>query len=68
LKADGILSRRYFYPLISDMSVYRGLPSSAAERLPIAKATADKVLCLPIYPDLTAEAQERIMSAIRMQK
>ncbi len=66
LKLEGILSRRYFYPLISDMSVYRGLPSSAAERLPIAKSIADKVLCLPIYPDLTPEAQDRVIAAIRM--
>jgi dTDP-4-amino-4,6-dideoxygalactose transaminase len=52
LKDEGIFGRRYFYPLISDFAMYRGLPSAAAENLPTATAVAQKVLCLPIYPDL----------------
>ena len=65
LKAKGILSRRYFYPLISDMSVYRGLASSAAEKLPFAKSISERVLCLPIYPDLSIEDQTRIIDEVR---
>lgn len=52
LKDHGIHPRRYFYPLISDFSMYRGLPSSSRENLPVATAAAQKVLCLPIYPAL----------------
>jgi dTDP-4-amino-4,6-dideoxygalactose transaminase len=63
---DGItlLARRYFYPLISDMPMYRGLPSAAADRLPNARLAAQEILCLPIYPDLTAEAVQRIADVI----
>lgn len=55
LKGIGVHARRYFYPLISDLSMYRGLPSALASNLPEAKKLADSVLCLPIYPDLTNE-------------
>lgn len=55
LKTHNIFTRRYFYPLISDMSPYRGLPSSTAENLPDAIRIAKEVLCLPIYPDLDLE-------------
>ncbi|MCK7645415.1 dTDP-4-amino-4,6-dideoxy-D-glucose aminotransferase VioA [Shewanella sp. JNE10-2] len=53
LKANNILSRRYFYPLISNMPMYRGLPSANAAHLPEANELARKVLCLPIFTELT---------------
>lgn len=65
LKEDGILSRRYFFPLISDMPMYRGLPSAAPANLPVARGVADRVLCLPIYPDLSEAEQDEIMRIIR---
>ncbi|WP_054180710.1 DegT/DnrJ/EryC1/StrS family aminotransferase [Trabulsiella odontotermitis] len=67
LKAQNIYSRRYFYPLISSFSMYRHLPSAAPERLPIASDIAEKILCLPIYPDLTLEDQARVVNIIRQQ-
>ena len=36
LKDQGIHARRYFYPLISDFPMYRGLPSAAPANLPVA--------------------------------
>lgn len=60
LKEHGINGRRYFFPLISSMPMYRGLPSANPKRLPHANAAADKVLCLPIYPDLPLEDVARI--------
>lgn len=68
LKDQGILSRRYFYPLISDMPMYRGLPSAALDRLPVAKRISEQVLCLPIYPDLSSSDQDRILAIIRDEK
>ena len=65
LKACGILSRRYFYPLISDMPMYRGMPSAAPAGLPNARRVAEQVLCLPIYPDLSAQDQQRVIAMIR---
>lgn len=52
LKDDNIYSRRYFYPLISEFPMYRGLPSACKTNLPVATSSASKVLCLPIYPAL----------------
>ncbi|MCK7580355.1 MAG: DegT/DnrJ/EryC1/StrS family aminotransferase [Chromatiales bacterium] len=65
LKDQGIHARRYFYPLISDFPMYRGLPSAQRDRLPNAARAADRVLCLPIYPDLSAEDQQRIIALLR---
>ena len=52
MKDAGIHGRRYFYPLISDMPMYRGLPSAKAENLKHAHQIANRVICLPIYPRL----------------
>ena len=64
LKEKNIFSRRYFYPLITDFPMYRGLPSAQRANLPIAAAAADRVLCLPIYPALETEDQQRVIDAI----
>ena len=65
LKADNIMSRRYFYPLCSDFPVYRGLPSASAANLPVATAVAKEILCLPIYADLTEDDQAKVIAVIR---
>ncbi|MGU5708810.1 dTDP-4-amino-4,6-dideoxy-D-glucose aminotransferase VioA [Aeromonas hydrophila] len=65
LKANGILSRRYFYPLITNMPMYRGLTSAAKEHLPQANQLADKVLCLPIFNELSSESQCHIINIIK---
>lgn len=52
LKDNDILSRRYFYPLISDFKLYRDLPSADPQNLPVATKMAKKVLCLPMHVDL----------------
>ncbi|QCQ20825.1 DegT/DnrJ/EryC1/StrS family aminotransferase [Desulfoglaeba alkanexedens] len=64
LRQHNIFPRRYFYPLISDFPMYRGLPSAVQSNLPVARKVADKVLCLPIYPLLTSEAQEQVIDLI----
>ena len=52
LKMYNIYGRRYFYPLISNFTAYRGLPSSNPSNLAIAEKVAKQVICLPIYPDM----------------
>lgn len=64
LKDNNIHPRRYFYPLISDFPMYRGLPSAHQENLPVATSSTQKVLCLPIYPDLENAQIEKIMQLI----
>lgn len=65
LKGEGVFTRRYFYPLISDMPMYRDLPSAAVEGLPNAKVAADTVLCLPIYSELDPDDARRTAAMIR---
>lgn len=64
LKKDNIFSRRYFYPLISEFSTYRGLPSARKENLPVANKLADTVLCLPMHQDLSDKDINRILNVI----
>jgi dTDP-4-amino-4,6-dideoxygalactose transaminase len=52
MRQKNIIVRRYFYPLITDFPMYRGIPSAKRDNLPVATDVANKVLCLPIYPDL----------------
>lgn len=65
LKEDNIHTRRYFYPLISDMPMYRGLPSACQPNLAVAESISQQVLCLPIFPDLEISSVERIISKIK---
>ena len=67
LKDIGIHPRRYFYPLISDFSMYRGLTSAHKENLPVATTAAQQVLCLPIYPDLEMMVVDEITRFIAGQ-
>jgi dTDP-4-amino-4,6-dideoxygalactose transaminase len=64
LRDHGIFARRYFYPLISDMPMYRGLPSAARDHLPNAVRVAQQVLCLPIYPALTDDEVHRVVDIV----
>ncbi|MDE5417462.1 DegT/DnrJ/EryC1/StrS family aminotransferase [Labilibaculum sp. DW002] len=62
LKKYDIYGRRYFYPLISEFSAYRGLPS--AKGLDVAYELSRQIICLPLYPDLADEVVETIVSII----
>ena len=64
MKEQGVLGRRYFYPLISDFSTYRNLPSATTENLPVATKMAKSVICLPMHHALTDEDVERVLTCI----
>lgn len=64
MRADGVLGRRYFYPLISTFSTYRSLSSAGAENLPVATKVANEVICLPMHHELSNEDIDRILSLI----
>lgn len=64
LRDQGVFARRYFFPLLSDMPMYRGLPSAARSHLPNAVKIAHQVLCLPIYPNLTDDEVHRVADTI----
>lgn len=65
MKEQNVLGRRYFYPLISEFSTYRGLPSSNPENLPNAHKMADSVICLPMHHELCREDIIRILKCIQ---
>jgi dTDP-4-amino-4,6-dideoxygalactose transaminase len=65
LKKNNVFARRYFYPLISNMPTYRGLPSAGRENLPKANKIAERVLCLPIYGALELQHVHSICDVIR---
>lgn len=64
MKDQGIWGRRYFYPLISEFSTYRGLESSRSENLPNAHMMANTVICLPMHHALREEEINRIIDCI----
>lgn len=64
MKEQNVLGRRYFYPLISTFSTYRGLPSAAPENLPQAHKMADSVICLPMHHALSEENIQRIIDSV----
>lgn len=64
MREEGVFARRYFYPLISEFSTYRGLPSATKENLPVAHQLAEAVICLPMYHSLTLNDAKRIIESI----
>lgn len=64
MKGENVLGRRYFYPLISEFTTYRGLESANPENLPNAHKMADSVICLPMHHELNEEDVERILATI----
>lgn len=64
-REQNILSRRYFYPLISEFSTYHHLPSSTKENLPNAHKMANSVLCLPMHHELSDNDIEHIINVIK---
>lgn len=64
MKEANVLGRRYFYPLISEFSTYRGLESARPENLPNAHKMADTVICLPMHHALSDEDINRTLDLI----
>lgn len=64
LKQHNIFGRRYFYPLISQFPTYNELDSAMPGKLPVAESITQKVICLPMYPELEPEQQNTIIKII----
>lgn len=64
MREANILGRRYFYPLISTFSTYRGLASAKPENLPVATKIANEVICLPMHHELSEEDLNRIIDLV----
>ena len=64
MKNANVLGRRYFFPLISTFSTYRGLPSAAPENLPVATRLANEVICLPMHHELSEGDINRVLEIV----
>ncbi len=64
MREQNVFGRRYFYPLISTFSTYRGLPSASPANLPVATKMADEVICLPMHHELSDEDINRVLELI----
>ena len=64
MKEQNVLGRRYFYPLISEFTTYRGLESSRPDNLSNAHKMADSVICLPMHHELSKEDIDRILATL----
>lgn len=64
MRDSNVWGRRYFYPLISEFSTYRGLESAAPDNLPTAHKMADTVICLPMHHLLSDEDVQRVIECI----
>lgn len=62
LRSENVNPRRYFYPLTSDYSCYRGMFHS--DSTPAAQRAAQEILTLPLYPGLGSDQVSRICSII----
>lgn len=63
--AQSILPRKYFYPLITDFTLYKGYRIISKHKVPNARRVADSVICLPLYPDLIESDVSRVCDVIR---
>lgn len=64
LAAEHIVARKYFYPLTNSFECYREMDTAGAEKTPVAKYIADRVLTLPLYADLDIEVVDKICDII----
>lgn len=64
MREHNVYGRRYFYPLISTFSTYRGLHSSNPDNLPVATRIANQVICLPMHHALSVEDIQRTIDLI----
>lgn len=64
MKDRNVWGRRYFYPLISEFSTYRGLESANPANLPQATKMANSVICLPMHHALSKEDIQRTIDCV----
>ncbi len=64
LKMNGIVARKYFYPLTNSFECYKGDSFYGAEKTPVAKYVSDRVLTLPMYADLSMDDVDKICEII----
>ncbi|MEE1244205.1 MAG: DegT/DnrJ/EryC1/StrS family aminotransferase [Acutalibacteraceae bacterium] len=64
LQEQGIIARKYFFPLTNSFECYRNYPTAGVEKTPVAQHLALRVLTLPLYADLSLIDVDRICEVI----
>lgn len=64
LAEQGVIARKYFFPLTNSFACYRNYPTAGVEKTPVAQHVALRVLTLPLYADLPLETVDAICSTI----
>lgn len=64
LGENGIVARKYFYPITNSFDCYRGRPGFDPAATPIAKYVGDRVLTLPLYAELAHDDVDRICDIV----
>jgi dTDP-4-amino-4,6-dideoxygalactose transaminase len=62
LQEHNINVRKYFYPLITEFECYKGIFQT---ELPKSKYVSDRVICLPLYGELSDEEQAYVIDTLR---
>ena len=62
LKREGIIGRKYFYPLTNSFECYKD--KFKLNETPVAEYISERVLTLPLYADLSLEDVDRICDTI----
>ena len=64
LEENGIGTRKYFYPLVTDFDCYKIFNRN---NTPVSKRVSESVLCLPLYPDLDLKMVDFICNIIQKE-
>jgi dTDP-4-amino-4,6-dideoxygalactose transaminase len=67
LVSNGIKPRKYFYPLTVNFNYFKNKDINLIKKYKLQKAAdiADRILCLPLYPDLELEVVDNIATIIK---
>jgi dTDP-4-amino-4,6-dideoxygalactose transaminase len=66
MRKEGIMVRKYFYPLCSNYPCYQALPSAKKDLLPNANRLASRILSLPLYSEMTEEDIDKIVEVFTL--
>lgn len=64
LRGNDIYARKYFYPITNGFECYKDYPTAGVDKTPNAQYVSERVLTLPLYPELELEMVDRICDII----
>ena len=65
LKAEGIQTKKYFYPAVHQQTAYSQYRAAFEGRLPVTERAAQQGLALPLYSHMDESAIEYVCQKIK---